>query len=83
MVGIFKGEDRDHMHILPLINVNQSGIRIQVWLEILVDSLKTEERRKFPEFCDEEGYMLSSSSIESLFHTILEEIQDPMDRSLS
>ena len=82
-MGRFKGEDGDRMHLLSLINVTQSGIRIWVWLEILVDLLKTEERTNFPEFCNEGGYMLSSSSIESVFHTILEEIQDNRYRSLA
>ena len=71
------------MHMLPLINVTQSGIRIWVWLEILVALLKVEGRTNFPEFCDEEGYMLSESSIESVFHPILEEIKDHRDRILS
>ena len=60
VMGIFKGEDRDHMHLLPLINVTQPGIRIRLWLERLVALLKAEGRTNFPAFCDEEGYMLSS-----------------------
>ena len=32
MMGRFKGEDRDRMHMIPLINVTQSGIMIWVWL---------------------------------------------------
>ena len=82
-MGRFKGEDGDRMHLLPLINVTQSGIRIRVWWERLVGLLKTEERTNCPEFCDEEGYMLSSSSIESVFHPILEEIQYHRDRILA
>ena len=83
VMGIFKGEDGERMHLLPLINVTQSGIRIRVWWERLVGLLKTEERTNCPEFCDEEGYMLSSSSIESVFHPILEEIQYHRDRILA
>ena len=37
---------------------------------------------KFPSFCDEEGYMISEISIESVFHPTLEEIQDHRERSL-
>ena len=40
VMGIFKGGDGDFMHLLPLINVTQSGINIRFWLEILVASLK-------------------------------------------
>ena len=80
---IFKGGDGDHMHLLPLINVTQSGIRIRFWLDRLVDLLKAEVSNNFPELFYEEGYMLSSSAIESVFHPILEEIQDYRDRSLA
>ena len=54
-MGIFKAEDADRMHLLPLIKIIQSRIRIQVWLERLVDLLKAEGRMNFPEFCDEES----------------------------
>ena len=83
VMGIFKGEDGERIHLLPLINVTQSGIKIQGWLVRLVDLLKIEERNNFPEFCNEEGYILSASSIESVFHPILEEIQDNRDRILA
>ena len=36
VMGIFRGEYGDCMHMIPLINVTQSGIRIWVWLERLV-----------------------------------------------
>ena len=32
VMGRFKGEARDRMHLLPLINVTQSVIKIQVCL---------------------------------------------------
>ena len=32
VMGRFKGEDRDCMHLLPLVKVTHSGIRIWVWL---------------------------------------------------
>ena len=67
-----KGEVGYCMHLLPLINITQSGIRIQVWLEILVALLKAEGRTNCPEFCDEEEYIFSAISIESVFHPIIE-----------
>ena len=36
VMGIFKGGYGDRMHMLPLINVTQSGISIRICLEILV-----------------------------------------------
>ena len=40
VMGIFKGGYRYFMHLLPLINLTQSVIRIRVLLEILVSVLK-------------------------------------------
>ena len=80
---IFKGEDRDRMHLLPLINATQSGISIRVLLERLVALLKPEGRTKCAALCDEERYMLLSRSIESVLHIILEEIKEHKVRSLT
>ena len=40
VMGIFKGEEGDRMHLLPLINVTQPGISIRVCLERLLALLK-------------------------------------------
>ena len=72
VMGRFKGEDGYCMYMLPLITVNQSGIIIPVWLERLVYLLKSEGRTNCSYFCDKEGYMLSASSIESVFKPIME-----------
>ena len=36
VMGRFKGEDGNRMHLFPLANVTSSGIRIHMWLERLV-----------------------------------------------
>ena len=71
----FKGEDGNRMHIFPLVNITSSGIMIHLWLERLVALIKEEGKNNFPDLCDMEGYMLSAAAIESVLHTILEEIQ--------
>ena len=68
VMGRFKREDGDRMHITPLENVTSSGIRIGMWLERLVDLLEKEGNTNCPAFCDMEGYMLSAAAIESMFH---------------
>ena len=40
VIGIFKREGGDHMNLLSLRNVTQSGIMIQVWFDRLVALLK-------------------------------------------
>ena len=37
---IFKGEDFNRMHLLSLVNLTSSGIRIRMWLERLVALIK-------------------------------------------
>ena len=48
VMGRFKGGDRYCIHLIPLINITQSGISIRVWLEILVALLKAEGRTNCP-----------------------------------
>ena len=39
---IFKGEYFNRTHLLPLVNLTSSGIRIRMWLERLVALIKGE-----------------------------------------
>ena len=82
-MGKFKGEDGEIMHLLPLLNVTLSGIRIRMWLERLLALLKEEGKKNCPAFCDMEGYMLSVTAILSVFHPILGDIHIQRDRKLA
>ena len=75
LMGRFKGEDGDRMHVVSLANATRSGIRIRAWLERVVGVLKKEALQNCPAFCDKDGFMLSSSDIEAVFHPILTDIQ--------
>ena len=55
LMGRFKGEDGDRMHVVSLANVTKSGIRIRAWLERVVSILKEEGLTECPAFCDTEG----------------------------
>ena len=66
LMGRFKGEDGDRMHVVALANVTRSGIRIRWWLEKVAALLREEGLSRCPAFCDQEGYMLSSSDIETI-----------------
>ena len=71
------------MHLLPLVNVTLSGIRIRMWLDRLVALLKEERNTNYPASCDIQGYMVAAADIKSVFHSILEEIQIHRDRNLA
>ena len=52
LLGRFKSEDGDRMHVFPLANVTRSGIRIHIWLERLVKLLRDEGKSSCPAFYD-------------------------------
>ena len=68
VMGIFKGEYGKRMHILPLVNVTLSGMKIHIWFDRLLALRKEEENTNCPAFYDMAVYMFSASAIESVFH---------------
>ena len=75
LLGRFKSEDGDRMHVIPIVNRTRSGIKVRLWLERLVSLLRSERRTNGPAFCDEEGYLLQASAVEEVIHPILIEMQ--------
>ena len=75
LLGRFKSEDGDRMHVFPLANITRSGIRIRVWLERLVSLLRTEGKTGCPAFCDKNGYLLTLADLEATMHPLLEVLQ--------
>ena len=76
LLGRFKGEEGDRMHVFPLASVTRSGIRIRLWLERLVRLLRVEGKTDCPAFCDEEGFQLTTADLEAVMHPILRKLQD-------
>ena len=55
----------------------RSSVSPLVWqLERVVKILREEGKKDCPAFCDEEGFILTPSQIEEVFHPIIEELQD-------
>ena len=75
LLGRFKNEQGERMHVLTLANRTRSGIEIRKYLERVATVLTAEHKRDCPAFCDSEGFMLSESFVESVFHPFLERIQ--------
>ena len=76
LLGRFKGEEGDRMHVIPIANQTRSGINVRLWLERLVSLLKQEGKTNCPAFCDRDSYLLRPSDIEGVIHPILREMQD-------
>ena len=75
LIGFFKTEQGERMHVFPIANATKSGIQVRLWLERVVDILKKENKVMCPAFCDAQGYMLQSHDVEGVMHPILREIQ--------
>ena len=79
VIGFFKSESGERMHVFSLANKTQSGIEVRLWLERVVEVLTKENKRFCPAFCDEEGFMLQSADVEQIMHPLLIELQGRRD----
>ena len=75
LLGFFKAETGERMHVFSLANTTHTGIRVRVWLERVVRILLSEGKRECPAFCDEDGYILTHQHVEEVIHPIIELLQ--------
>ena len=75
LLGCFKNEIGEQYHLVLLVPVTQSGLRMRYWLEQLVEVQAREGCTRGPAFCDAMGKMAYSGVYESRFFEILMEIQ--------
>ena len=75
LLGFFKAETGERMHVFSLENTTRTGIRVRVWLERVVRILRTEGENECPAFCDEDGFILTHQQVEKVLHPIIELLQ--------
>ena len=77
MMGRFKGETGERNLIFCLTNMSNSGIPNRKWLERLARLLRMESRHKVagPAFCDQDGFVISSSFLNKELHRNLSNLQ--------
>jgi hypothetical protein len=75
LLGFFKAEGGERLHVFSIANQTASGVRVRVWLERVVQILKNENKKETPAFCDEDGFMLLSEDIEEILHPVLTKLQ--------
>ena len=75
LLGKFKREDGDLMHVFFIANETRSGIHIWIWVERLVNIYKAEVKHKCTTFCDEDGFQIYAAVLESVIHPILRRMQ--------
>ena len=79
LLGFFKAETGERMHVFSLANTTRTGIRVRVWLERVVRILISKGKKDCPAFCDEEGYILTHQQVEEVIHPIIELLQGSVE----
>ena len=79
--GRFKGEVNSRWHCVPVVNVSQSGIPFQKWLQrLVIDRRATKQgRRDGWLFCRRNGTRGKLSDYDDLFKEILGEVKEQGD----
>jgi hypothetical protein len=76
LLGQVKGEHHARAHLLPCVFVTSSGIRIQLWLQQLVQLRTRKGLRKGPAICDSGGIQLTTQVLNARFVECLCDIFD-------
>ena len=74
LLGKFKGEDHSSQHLMPCVNVTDSGIQVKTWLYRVVAIHRAAGRTKGPMFLNNNGVQYSTSEMNVLFLECLTEI---------
>ena len=64
------------MHCFLIASTTKSGVKVPFWLEQEVHILILEGKSDCPALCNEEGFLLSEATVESVLHWALEEIKE-------
>jgi hypothetical protein len=75
LLGRFKGEDNARYHLAPLASVTNSGLRVKLWVERLLEVRMREGRFQGPAFCDRQGHIMESHVYQDAYAERLQVIQ--------
>ena len=74
--GKLKGERIDRDHLLPCTRITSSGIKIEMWLKLLVIGDKSLGRTGGPAITDPDGSIAKTSGLDALLHDYLTRLHD-------
>ena len=74
LLGRFKGEDNDRLHLMVSVSVTPSGLDPRFWVEKLVELNTAEGNRRGPALVTRKAEVISSAFINERFHELLEEV---------
>ena len=67
LLGRFKNEIGERLHIMLSVSTTKSGFRVREWVERLVCTLWMEGKTDGPAICDKEGFVMESYKINQEF----------------
>jgi hypothetical protein len=76
LLGRFKGELNSRYHLAPMAPITDSGLKVQRWLERLVEVREREGRWQGPAFCDAHGKIVKAQTYELAIMERLQVVQD-------
>jgi hypothetical protein len=76
LLGRFKGRDGERLHLLFMVPVTHSGIKVRCYLEWLVARRLEQGLLRGPAFCDQSGKEIGSGLYEDLILGVLHDLQD-------
>jgi hypothetical protein len=76
LLGRFKGRDGEQLHLLFMVPVIHSGIKVRCYLEWLVARRLEQGLLRGPAFCDQSGKEIGSGLYEDLILGVLHALQD-------
>jgi hypothetical protein len=74
LLGTVKGEHLEREHLLPTVNVTQSGIPVRRWLKRVLGANIMCGWSSGPAFCDKGGVVLTSRDMNGCLHETLGEL---------
>ena len=74
LLGTVKGEHHERQHLLPAVNETSSGLQVKLWVRRLLAIRYKEGRLSGPAICDQDGKVMTSTQLNSLFHSALTDV---------
>lgn len=76
LLGKYKGEMREWLHMTAVVNRTASGLEPRWWLEEVVRALSAQGKRNVPAMCNEQGELAAAIECQLTFVDYLRQIQE-------
>mmetsp|Transcript_13576 Transcript_13576/g.15829 ORF Transcript_13576/g.15829 Transcript_13576/m.15829 type:complete len:186 (+) Transcript_13576:2206-2763(+) len=76
LLGRFKNEEGERLHLMVSVSVTGSGLKVRYWVDRWLGILRSEGKSSGPAFCNMSGTVLESGDIDGEFHNQLRKVQE-------